>query len=70
MTATPFVHIRDKASAVNGVIKAQAVTGSKLALTAVKVNSAGNMWGKISSGTHKGRYIYVKFKGHTLLKKA
>lgn len=70
VVASPFVHVRDKASTVNGAIKGQAKTGAKLQLANVKENSAGNTWGKVASGTHKGRYVCVKFKGSTLLKKA
>ena len=70
VVASPFIHVRDKASTVKGVIKAQVKTGAKLSLTNVKTNSAGNTWGKIASGAHKGRYVCVKFKGYTLLKKA
>lgn len=70
VVASPFTHVRDKASTVKGAIKAQVKTGTKLSLTNVRVNSAGNTWGKVASGTHKGRYVCVKFKGYTLLKKA
>lgn len=70
VVASPFTHVRDKASTVKGAIKGQVKAGTKLSLTNVKVNSAGNTWGKVASGTYKGCYVAVKFHGYTLLKKA
>ena len=70
VVASPFTHVRDKASTVKGAIKGQVKKGGKLTLANVKVNSAGNTWGKIAAGKFKGCYVCVKFKGYTLMKKA
>lgn len=43
--------------------------GSIVYLTDLKKNVYGNTWGKIASGTYKGRYIAVIFKGHVYAKK-
>lgn len=63
------LNVRDKASTVKGEVVGSVKRGSKLYLTKVKKNSAGNTWGKIAEGTYKGRYVAVIFKGNRYMKK-
>lgn len=43
--------------------------GATVKLTNVKKNTAGNTWGKVASGSLKGGYVAVKFKGSTYMSK-
>lgn len=44
--------------------------GSKLQLRDVRANSAGNIWGEIASGDHKGRFVLVRtMSGTTRVKR-
>lgn len=69
VTAVPSLALRTKASTITGKCVGYLKRGTVVTLTNVKKNKAGNTWGKIASGEHKGRYIAVKFHGETLAKK-
>ncbi len=43
--------------------------GDLVYLTSVKKNKYGNVWGKISAGTYKGKYIAVIYNDQTFAKK-
>lgn len=64
------LNVRDKASTVKGNVVGSVKRGTKLYLTNVKKNSAGNTWGKVASGTYKGRYVAIIFHGETYMAKA
>lgn len=70
VVATPSLALRTRASTVTGKCVGYLKHGTVVYLTDVRKNKAGNTWGKIVSGKHKGRWIAVKFHGETLAKKA
>ena len=63
------LNVRDKRSTITGKIVGELKKGSVVYLKNVKKNGAGNTWGQITSGTYKGKYIAVIFKGNTYAKK-
>lgn len=69
VVATPSLNVRSKASTLSGKVVGSIKRGTVVYLTNVKKNKAGNTWGKITTGAHKGKYIAVKFHGETLAKK-
>ena len=70
VVAVPSLNVRNRASTITGKVVGSIKRGKTVYLTNVRKNKAGNTWGKISSGTFKGKYISVKFHGETLAKKA
>ena len=69
VTAVPSLNVRSKRSTLTGKVVGSIKRGSVIMLTDVKKNKAGNTWAKIASGTFKGKYVAIKFKGDTLAKK-
>lgn len=67
--ANPEVNVRTKASSINGAVVGTLKRGSKVRLTNVKKNKAGNTWGKIAAGRYKGKWVAVVFRKERLLKK-
>ena len=66
-----YLNVRSRAMAnkESSVVLGYLKKGDVVTLSAVKTNKAGNTWGKIASGEHKGRYIAVKYGGETNAKK-
>lgn len=64
------LNYRNKPSTVFGRVKGTLKKGSAVYLKNVKKNDSGNTWGQIASGTGKGNYVAVIFKGETYAKKA
>ena len=67
-TATSNLYVRTK-RAQSGTLVCTVAKGSTLKLDAFTVNSAGNTWARIASGDHKGRFVCVKTKSGTRVKK-
>lgn len=70
VVASPSLNVRSKASTITGKVVGSVKRGKTVYLTNVKKNKAGNTWGKVTSGTFKGKYVAVVFHGETLCKKA
>ncbi|MBQ9043812.1 MAG: N-acetylmuramoyl-L-alanine amidase [Eggerthellaceae bacterium] len=70
VVASPSLNVRSKASTITGKVVGSIKRGKTVYLTNVRKNKAGNTWGKVASGTYKGRYVSVVFHGETLCKKA
>ena len=67
-TALKNLNIRAK-RAGSSTLVCTVAKGSTLKLDAFTVNSAGNTWARIASGDHKGRFVCVKTKSGTRVKK-
>lgn len=63
------LNVRSKRSTISGKIVGTLKRDSLVYLKDVKKNAAGNYWGMITSGTYKGKYIAVIFKGNVYAKK-
>ena len=50
--------IRERRSTASKLCCA-AAKGARLKLAGLKANKAGNVWGEIASGDHKGRFVMV-----------
>lgn len=63
------LNVRSRPSTITGTVKGSLKRSSMVYLKNVKKNRAGNTWGRITSGTYKGKYVAVIFKGNQYMKK-
>ena len=66
--ATHTLNIREKRRGTSGLV-CKVATGAKIQLGAFATNSVGNVWAKILSGDHKGRFVCVKNSKGTYAKR-
>lgn len=57
--ATHTLNIREKRRGTSGLV-CQVAKGAKIKLGSFTTNAVGNVWAKVLSGDHKGRYVCVK----------
>ena len=66
--ATHTLNIREKRRGTSGLV-CQVAKGAKIKLGSFTTNAVGNVWAKVLSGDHKGRFVCVKNSKGTYAKR-
>ena len=69
VAADPWINVRAKRG-IRSEKVGQIDHGKKVYVDELKRKPNGNVWGKLTSGKYKGRYVAVKLNGKNLLNKA